>query len=123
MKRSLRVLGSAIAFSLALLHPTAVSAFQADHQRDVVYGYKDGMALVMDVFTPEVGQNAGGIILVVAGGMRSSPMASHRAGDGPDVQNLLNGGPEPCASFGITPTASAWTRSVLGSWATRLVGT
>jgi acetyl esterase/lipase len=92
MNHSLRMLWIAIACSLAFLHPTGARAFQADHQTDVVYGYKDGMALVMDVFTPEVGQNAGGIILVVAGGMRSSPMASHRAGDGPDVQNLLNGG-------------------------------
>jgi acetyl esterase/lipase len=92
MNRLLRVLGIAIACSLALLYPTGASAFQSDHQRDVVYGYKDGMALVMDVFTPESGRNAGGVILVMAGGMQSSPMWSHQAADRTDAQNLLNAG-------------------------------
>ncbi len=33
-----------------------------DHQQDVVYGYKDGLALVMDVYTPKTDLNsAGGI--------------------------------------------------------------
>jgi acetyl esterase/lipase len=92
MNRSLRVLGIAITCSLALLHPPGVGAFQYDHQQDVVYGYKDGMALVMDVFTPEVERNGGGVIVVMSGGMHSSPRMSHRAGDSPEVQNLLSAG-------------------------------
>jgi acetyl esterase/lipase len=38
-----------------------------DQQQDVVYGYKDGMALVMDVYTPKVSPNGVGIIWVAAG--------------------------------------------------------
>lgn len=62
------------------------------HQRDVVYGYKDGMALVMDVYSPIEGSNKAGIIVVMAGGMTSSPLRSHNAGNRADVQNLLNAG-------------------------------
>lgn len=65
---------------------------QHDHQKDVVYGYKDGMALVMDVYTPDSAYNKAGIIVIMAGGMTSSPIRSHYAGQLPDVQNLLNEG-------------------------------
>lgn len=40
-------------------------------QQDVVYGHKDGMALTMDVFTPEKA-NGAAIIWVVSGGLKSS---------------------------------------------------
>ncbi|MBN1157791.1 MAG: alpha/beta hydrolase [Bacteroidales bacterium] len=62
------------------------------HQQDVVYGYKDGMALVMDIYSPSKMANKGGIIVVMAGGMTSSPSWSHEAGRRPDIQNLLNAG-------------------------------
>jgi acetyl esterase/lipase len=92
MNKSLRLLGIATAYSFALLLPTGVCAFQYDHEKDVVYGYKDGMALVMDVFAPVVARNAGGVILVMAGGMNSSPIWSHQAADRPDVQSLMGAG-------------------------------
>ena len=55
----------------------AVSAGEWTHERDVVYGYKDGMALVMDVFTPNVNRNGAGVIRMMSGGMSSSPLWSH----------------------------------------------
>lgn len=63
-----------------------------DHQQDVVYGYRDGMALVMDIYSPIKESNKAGIILVMAGGMTSSPVWSHGAGHRKDVQNLLSAG-------------------------------
>lgn len=63
-----------------------------NHQKDVVYGYKDGMALVMDIYSPREESNKAGIILVMAGGMTSSPLWSHDAGSRADVQNLLEAG-------------------------------
>lgn len=63
-----------------------------NHQKDVVYGYKDGMALVMDIYSPREGSNKAGIILVVAGGMTSSPLWSHDVGSRAEVQNLLEAG-------------------------------
>lgn len=71
---------------------TTAAAAEYDHEKDVVYGYKDGMALVMDVFTP-VGQlNGAGVIQVVAGGMMSSPRWSHEAAKRRSVQALLEKG-------------------------------
>ncbi|MHC4690223.1 MAG: prolyl oligopeptidase family serine peptidase [Planctomycetota bacterium] len=49
------------------------------HEKDVVYGYKDGMGLIMDVFTPSstapngVKLNGAGVIWVISGGMNSDP--------------------------------------------------
>lgn len=62
------------------------------HQKDVVYGYKDGLALVMDVYTPDNKQNNAGIIVVVAGGMTSHPEYAHQVGNRADVQSLLHAG-------------------------------
>jgi len=42
-----------------------------DQQQDVVYGYKDGMALVMDVYVPKKARNGVGVICVAAGGWRA----------------------------------------------------
>lgn len=42
-----------------------------EQQQDLVYGYKDGMALVMDVYTPRRGGNGRGILWVAAGGWTS----------------------------------------------------
>ena len=41
-----------------------------DQQQDVVYGYEDGMALVMDVFTTKNQSNGRGIIWIAAAGWR-----------------------------------------------------
>ena len=43
-----------------------------DHQRDLVYGYKDGMGLIMDVFTPQENPNRSAVLWVLSQSMRSS---------------------------------------------------
>ena len=43
-----------------------------DKQQDVVYGYKDGMGLIMDVFTPSAKRNGAAVIWLLSGGFRSN---------------------------------------------------
>jgi len=81
-----------IVLGILLFPSTSYCQVKFKHQKDVVYGYKDGMALVMDVYSPKESLNAAGVILVMAGGMTSSPIWSHNAGDREDVQNLLKAG-------------------------------
>jgi dipeptidyl aminopeptidase/acylaminoacyl peptidase len=50
------------------------------------------MALVMDVYSPEVERNKAGVIVVIAGGMNSNPVNAHDVGNRSDVQNLLKAG-------------------------------
>ncbi len=52
---------------LMLLLTLALPAFATTIERDVVYGHKDGMALVYDVFKPEK-QNGAAVIYMVSGG-------------------------------------------------------
>ncbi len=64
--------------TLALL--AAAAAVRADapefsRTRDVIYGRKFGMALTMDVFTPEQHANGRAVIAVVSGGWFSRPEA------------------------------------------------
>ena len=62
---------------LLLVFPvTAAKNASYVHQKDIVYGYKDGMGLIMDVFTPASGQkrNGAGVLWVVSGGMNSDPV-------------------------------------------------
>jgi acetyl esterase/lipase len=42
------------------------------HERDIVYGRKYGMALVLDVMRPESGGNGCGVITLLSGGWKSS---------------------------------------------------
>lgn len=63
-----------------------------NHQQDVIYGYRDGMALVMDIYYPKDNTSKSGIIVLMSGGMNSSPLWSHQAGERPDVQHLLEEG-------------------------------
>lgn len=69
-----------------------VCAQDYKHEKDIVYGYKDGMALVMDVFTPDGELNGAGIIAIMAGGMNSHPIWSHYAGSDTIFQSLLKEG-------------------------------
>ena len=92
MKTNSPVFKIGFALCIALIPSFAYCAIEYDHQQDIVYGYKDGMALVMDVYSPKGELNEAGIIAVMAGGMTSSPERSHKAGNRSDVQNLLKAG-------------------------------
>ena len=88
-----RTLAAIFAFwTLQTALPTAAAAGAYDYEKDVVYGYKDGKALVMDVFTPAGPLNGAGVIQVVAGGMTSNPRWSHGAAKRGSVQALLEKG-------------------------------
>jgi acetyl esterase/lipase len=72
---------------------TETPAVKWNQQHDVVYGYKHGMALVMDVFTPSENRNGAGVVRIMCGGMVSSPSWSHRVTDDrPEVRSLLDAG-------------------------------
>lgn len=75
-----------------LLATTCTFAIEYSQHQDVVFGYKDGMGLVMDVFTPKVKSKRIGIIVVMSGGMRSDPALSHFANEDEDIKNLLKAG-------------------------------
>jgi acetyl esterase/lipase len=74
MLRNKWFLGSA---ALTLLVGLGLIAFywapKYERTRDVVYGRKTGMALTMDVFTPEKGSNGIGVIAVASSGFVSGP--------------------------------------------------
>jgi acetyl esterase/lipase len=63
-----------LALVVALLAAPWVASAADDftRQTDVVYGRKHGMALTMDVFTPQEKANGGAVIWVVSGGWFSS---------------------------------------------------
>ncbi|MEX0617930.1 MAG: alpha/beta hydrolase [Pseudohongiellaceae bacterium] len=63
LSKLLPALGLALALSLPV---------QAATVRDVVYGHKDGMALVMDVYQPEGNHNGAAVAYMISGGWMSS---------------------------------------------------
>jgi len=81
-----------LALSILFISSLSLCNVEFNHQKDVVYGYKDGMALVMDIYSPREGSNKAGIILIMSAGMNSSPLWSHDVGTHADVQNLLEAG-------------------------------
>lgn len=64
----LRSLSLIVTFSILLTVPAQAAE---KRQRDVIYGRKHGMAMTMDVFSPEK-PNGGAVIIVVSGGWVSS---------------------------------------------------
>lgn len=66
-----RALTSAFALLVACLC-TPSFAQEEISQRDVVYGHKDGMAMVYDVAQPSGNANGAGIIFVISGGFFSA---------------------------------------------------
>lgn len=73
--------------------PVSAAAAKWNHQQDVVYGYKNGMALVLDVFSPKNPRNGAAVLRLMSGGMVSSPMWSHGApNDRAEVRELLESG-------------------------------
>ncbi len=75
-----------------LLHLSEDLAAQFDHQQDIVYGYKDGMALVLDAYIPEENKKGASVICVMSGGMRSGPYWSHYAVYDPIIKGLIESG-------------------------------
>jgi acetyl esterase/lipase len=63
---------TACALLLGLLGPRAAWGQEVDRQQDVIYGRKFGVALTMDVLTPQEGANGRGLIWVVSGGWYSA---------------------------------------------------
>lgn len=63
MKRSKRTLLVVLVISCA-----ACTTVKTPFEADVVYGHKDGMALIYDVFKPSGKSNGAGIIYMVSGG-------------------------------------------------------
>ena len=61
-------------FSLFIITALTVltTAARAETTRDVVYGHKDGMAMVMDVYKPETNANGAGVAYMISGGWMSS---------------------------------------------------
>lgn len=59
-----------------LLGVLALSVFamqaQAETIRNVVYGQKDGLAMVMDIYKPDSGANGAGVAYMISGGWMSS---------------------------------------------------
>jgi len=63
----------AITTAVVLAFPSLSAADKLYEREDhVVYGYKDGMALIMSVFVPDE-PNGAGVILLQSGGFRSHP--------------------------------------------------
>jgi acetyl esterase/lipase len=58
-------------FMLSLLFPLPFS-LHAETLQNVVYGHKDGMALVMDIYKPEGNANGAGVAYMISGGWMSS---------------------------------------------------
>ncbi|NKB71302.1 MAG: prolyl oligopeptidase family serine peptidase [Candidatus Latescibacteria bacterium] len=81
-----------------------------DHHKDVVYGYKDGMGLVMDVLTPSTKRNGAAVLSLVSGGYRSSPSWLMVDGISPsvkqeteEVMSVVRSGARPSLGFGKFP--------------------
>ncbi len=66
----LRSLVTLTSMSMLMFSPVAAETAQYKQEDNVVYGYKDGMALVMSVFIPEV-PNGAGVICVASGAFHS----------------------------------------------------
>lgn len=50
---------------------------ELEHQQDVVYGYKDGMGLLMDVYQPRTNRHEAGIIVTISGGWSTNLSRRH----------------------------------------------
>ena len=75
--------------ALVLMSSFAVVA-EAEVLRDIVYGHKDGMALVMDVYQPDGDANGAGVADIISGGFNSS-LAMQRLHE-PAIRQFLDAG-------------------------------
>jgi len=77
-----------LAVTTVVPNPSAAEFIQ---KKNIVYGHKDGLGLLMDVFTPGK-QNGAGVIWTVSGGMNSSRRAIPRITKNPGFRALLDKG-------------------------------
>lgn len=68
LTKLVKTLALLIGIAFSLLTTTA----RADTIRDVVYGHKDGLAMVMDVYRPADNANGAGVAFMISGGWMSS---------------------------------------------------
>lgn len=62
-------------------------------QQDILYGYKDGMALVMDVYCPDRERNRAAVLQLISGAYMSDLVTSREAfTQASDISGLLNAG-------------------------------
>jgi acetyl esterase/lipase len=61
----------ALIATLAILSPVLAEQPAVSRKADVIYGRKDGLALTLDVFTPQ-NPNGAAVVVVVSGGYRSA---------------------------------------------------
>ena len=92
MKTKLYLLKISLFFLITVLPLLGFCNVDYDHQSDVVYGYKNGLALIMDIYSPKTELNKAGVIVVIAGGFSSNPIDAHNVGNHYDVQSLLKAG-------------------------------
>ncbi|MQA92142.1 MAG: prolyl oligopeptidase family serine peptidase [Gemmatimonas sp.] len=70
--RLLSPVGIVTAIVIIIGFATEVNGQTPQVERDVVYGYKHGMAMVYDVVRPQANPNGAGVIFVISGGFLSS---------------------------------------------------
>lgn len=70
---SLTSVSKLLVSSLVLMLSLSATA-HAETIRNVVYGQKDGLAMVMDVYQPEGNANGAAVAYMISGGWMSSPM-------------------------------------------------
>ena len=90
----MRDLSKTIFAAILLLETVAIpklSAIGFNQEKNIVYGHKHGLGLLMDVFMPEE-QNGAGVIWVVSGGMSSSRSSISQLSKDPNFSALLNHG-------------------------------
>ena len=81
---------SRIVLSLVLMSSFGATV-AAEVQRDVVYGHKDGMALVMDVYKPDGPTNGAGVANIVSSSGYVSTLDMQQFFE-PIIKQLLNAG-------------------------------
>ena len=90
----MRDLSKTIFAAILILETVAIPKLSAagfTQEKNIVYGHKHGLGLLMDVFRPEE-QNRAGVIWVVSGGMNSSRSSIPQLSNDPNFTTLIDHG-------------------------------
>ena len=90
MRKLFKTILAAIFFTGIVVIPK-LSAAGFTQEKNIVYGHKHGLGLLMDVFSPEE-QNGAGVIWVISGGMNSSRHSIPKPNKNPNFNILINHG-------------------------------